>query len=92
MNKLEKALLIITKYPTMYSLEERNAAIDIIEEFISKESPMKVKRVTVNSSTMVIDCGNCDNRLMVDIPRIATYGIEYCSKCGQKLDWEGVDR
>jgi hypothetical protein len=57
-----------------------------LEIIIDKSIPMKVIRKQVNISTLRVSCGNCDNLLVLDIPRDTVYrDMNYCSKCGQKL-------
>jgi hypothetical protein len=62
------------------------ASGEILQALVDKSNPMKVIRKQVNISTLRVSCGNCDNLLVLDIPRDTVYrDMNYCSKCGQKL-------
>ena len=51
-------------------------ATELLQELVDKETPKKVKR----GNGMIL-CSNCNKSLYF------CYGDDYCTHCGQKLDW-----
>ena len=71
--------------PTM---EEMSKSMDLLKELVDKETPMKLEETDVETDK---DCFNwiC--------PRCKSFhseseGYQYCSECGQKLDWSDYER
>lgn len=71
--------------PTM---EEMSKSMDLLKELVDKETPIKLEETDVETDK---DCFNwiC--------PRCKSFhseseGYQYCSECGQKLDWSDYER
>lgn len=62
------------------STEEIEEAIEIIDEALEKQTPMKPMQPEVDiHDGVIIPCGYCGG----DLQRIHNY----CPWCGQKIDW-----
>jgi hypothetical protein len=70
---------------------------DILQELIDKETPKKpIKKVLIDPydydeqgvfKNKIFQCPNCKNTLVDEYECIDYSGQNYCSNCGQRLDW-----
>ena len=76
MKKYEEALYEITRSIGNHGWFGRDVT-DVLQELVDKETPMKIVLGSEKDSPR---CPNCD--------RWFPNRQEYCSKCGQRIDWE----
>lgn len=77
----------------MYCLENptKEKAREILQKLVDKETPMKMTKYIPNESRHWYRCGNCNTTLAnrISISHVInTDDINYCPKCGQKINKE----
>lgn len=91
MNKYKIALSDIMCFVPFGELEEQEK---ILQELVEKATPKKVKNITDYYSVEIDEyeytlgyCPYCNKDIIFD----KYYQLNYCSECGQKLDWSEDD-
>lgn len=65
-------------------VDDAKMSIDILNEVAERETPMKVTKMELNPISewvWVWECPYCG------VLHQSVENVPYCSKCGQKLDW-----
>lgn len=94
MNKYQEALIYFCngchheyeegEYGQCKRVEGKCKHYKVLQELVDKETPQKVKRISVLTYEAV-ECPRCQKEFVVKFHKD---DYTYCPNCGQKLDWE----
>lgn len=82
------------KCDIVQNIDDLNSAYDIVLQNLDKEIPEKITIFKYpNRDHINYGCPMCHRKIISKIDNVWCCGgfSNYCDKCGQKLDWSGVN-